>query len=182
MSASCRPTDERVSAPAQSQTRSETLPPRGLVDRDSFARLQPAAQATLLRQTLLLYLTALELANRNPDDWEAAAFAAALDHLVAKAPLKAYDEIRRMLLPAPQRAQQPAATRAATTGILRVEMGGDGPRPLPEKLDRNGMRRRLLQLSAIQLPPLHAAEAPRSVPARTSRRHAASTGAESPGD
>jgi hypothetical protein len=173
---------------------------RGLVDHDSFLKLKPAAQETLLRQTLLLYLTALELTNRNPDDWEAGAFLAALDHLAATAPLQAYREVERMLLPAPQRPQPPAQPsyersderaggerrQAArrSTDILRVQAAGpDGAHPLPrEKLDRNGMRRRLLQLSAVQAPSLDKADARRSVLARTSSRHAAMAGAESPGD
>ena len=150
---------------------------RGLIDRDSFARLQPAAQENLLRQALLLYLTALELVNRNPDDWEAAAFAAAMDLLVARQPLRAYDEVERMLLPAAQRPQPQAMARR--TAILRMETGAAGRQSQPprEKLDRNGMRRRLLQLSAVQLSSLDAAEARRSVLARTSRRHAQSVGA-----
>ncbi len=170
---------------------------RGLTDRDSFLKLQPAAQATLLRQALLLYLTALELANHNPDDWESAAFLAALDHLAARSPLQAYDEVERMLLPVSQRPQSPPARPPQSppyerkderrqggrrsTDILRVQAAGaDGARPLPpEKLDRNGMRRRLLQLSAVQPPSLDQADARRSVLARTSRRHAAAMGAES---
>lgn len=172
---------------------------RGLTDRDSFLKLQPAAQETLLRQALLLYLTALELTNRNPDDWESAAFLAALDHLAAKAPRQAYDEVERMLLPAAQRPQSlPARPPQSppyermderrqggrrSTDILRVQAGQDGARPLPrEKLDRNGMRRRLLQLSALQSPSLDKADARRSVLARTSRRHAAAMGAESRSD
>jgi hypothetical protein len=181
---------------------------RGLVDHDSFLKLKPAAQETLLRQTLLLYLTALELTNRNPDDWEAEAFLAALDHLVARLPLQAYREVERMLLPAPQRPQppvQPSYERGDTqsggaqsggalggerrqaarrsTDILRVQAGPDGAHPLPrEKLDRNGMRRRLLQLSAVQAPSLDKADARRSVLARTSSRHAAMAGADSHGD
>lgn len=147
---------------------------RGLIDRDSFARLQPAAQENLLRQALLLYLTALELVNRNPDDWEAAAFAAAMDLLVARQPLRAYDEVERMLLPAAQRPQPQAMARR--TAILRMETGAAGQQPPPAKLDRNGMRRRLLQLSAVQLSSLDAAEARRSVLARTQRRHAQSVG------
>lgn len=163
---------------------------RGLADRDSFVKLQPAAQETLLRQTLLLYLTALELANRNPDDWESAAFGAALDHLTAGAPLQAYREVERMLLPVSQRPQTPpppgppgdAAAIRRTTGILRVQVGGEAPGARREKLDRNGMRRRLLQLSAVQLSSLDKADARRSVLARTSSRQAATAGAESPGD
>lgn len=132
---------------------------RGLIDRDSFLRLEPPAQETLLRQTLLLYLTALELANLNPDEWESAAFAAAVDHLAAKAPLQAYHEIERMLLPSHQRPRPRKS--GEVTAILRVEAGTAGlpssPRPSQvsspgQKLDRNGMRRRLLQLSAIRLP------------------------------
>jgi hypothetical protein len=168
---------------------------RGLADRDSFLKLQPAAQETLLRQALLLYLTALELTNRNPDDWESAAFLAALDHLATKAPLPAYDEVERMLLPVSQRPPPPARPPQSppyermderrqggrrSTDILRVQGGPEGARPLPpEKLDRNGMRRRLLQLSAVQLPSLDKADARRSVLARTSSRHAALQGAES---
>lgn len=179
MSATCRPADPPVSAATQprSQTRPEThsgspsaAATRGLVDRDSFLKLPPAAQANLLRQTLLLYLTALELANRNPDDWEAAAFTAALDHLAAGSPLRAYDEAERMLLPPSQRSHVRRGTQL-TTGILRVETGADGQRAPAEKLDRNGMRRRLLQLSAIQLPSLDPADARRSVMARARRRH-----------
>jgi hypothetical protein len=169
---------------------------RGLVDHDSFLKLKPAAQETLLRQTLLLYLTALELTNRNPDDWEAGAFLAALDHLAAKAPLQAYREVERMLLPASQRPQTRGDGRSderadgerrqsarRSTDILRVQAGPDGAHPLPrEKLDRNGMRRRLLQLSAVQSPSLDKADARRSVLARTSSRHAAMAGADSHGE
>lgn len=138
---------------------------RGLIDRDSFLKLDPAAQETLLRQTLLLYLTALELAGRNADAWESAAFAVAVDCLAARAPLQAYHEIARMLTP---RDQRPATRNAADrTAILRVETN-EASEP-PERLDRNGMRRRLLQLSAIQLP-LDMADARRSVIARSHRK------------
>jgi hypothetical protein len=149
---------------------------RGLVDRDSFAKLEPAAQETLLRQTLLLYLTALELAGRNASDWESAAFTAAVDHLTARAPLQAYHEIARMLTPPDRR---PATRNAAgVTSILRVETNETSA--LPERLDRNGLRRRLLQLSAIQLP-IDAADARRSVIAR-SRRNLQPVSAQSEGD
>jgi hypothetical protein len=149
---------------------------RGLVDRDSFLKLDAAAQETLLRQTLLLYLTALELAGLNPDHWESAAFSAAVDHLAAKAPLHAYHEIERMLTP---RDQRPATRNTAgLTAILRVETNEASA--LPERLDRNGMRRRLLQLSAIR-PPLDMADARRSVIAR-SRRKLQPAMAQSEGD
>lgn len=154
---------------------------RGLIDRDSFLKLRPAAQENLLRQALLLYLTALELANHNPDEWESAAFTAALDYLTARSPLKAYDEVERMLLPVSQRPKERASLRK-TTGILRVEPGEGGPRHVHEKLDRNGMRRRLLQLSAIQLPLLDPADARRSVVARAHRRHVMASEGDEAGD
>lgn len=158
---------------------------RTLIDRDGFLRLDAAAQETLLRQALLLWLTALELADRNPDAWESAAFDAAVRHLAGGAALWAYDEVSRMML-AP--AQRPASRRA--TDILRVETREGGPTSSPAmpasgRLDRQEMRRRLLRLSAVQ-PPLDRADARRSVLARTSRhrpeptpgaRHAACAGA-----
>lgn len=150
---------------------------RGLVDRDSLLKLDPAAQETLLRQTLLLYLTALELAGLNPDEWESAAFAAAVDHLAARAPLHAYHEIARMLTP---RDQRPATRNSAgMTSILRVETRETGE--APQRLDRTGLRRRLLQLSAIQLP-LDMADARRSVIARSRRNLQPAAAAQSEGD
>lgn len=150
---------------------------RGLVDRDSFLKLDPAAQETLLRQTLLLYLTALELAGRDADDWESAAFAAAVDHLADRAPLHAYHEIARMLTP---RDQRPAARQGAgLTAILRVEI--DEASAPPQRLDRNGLRRRLLQLSAIQLP-IDMADARRSVIARSRRNLQPTAAAQSEGE
>jgi hypothetical protein len=150
---------------------------RGLIDRDSFLKLDAAAQETLLRQTLLLYLTALELAGLNPDHWESAAFAAAVDHLTAKAPLQAYHEIERMLTP---RDQRPATRNAAgRTATLRVETK-EASAP-PERLDRNGMRRRLLQLSAIR-PPVDMADARRSVIARGRRKPQPTAAAQPEGD
>ncbi|QDO99547.1 hypothetical protein FNB15_20775 [Ferrovibrio terrae] len=163
----------RLQSPPDTDTPART---RGLIDRDSFLKLEPGAQETLLRQTLLLYLTALELAGLNASDWESAAFTAAVDHLAARAPLHAYHEIERMLTPPDRR----PATRntAGLTAILRVETSEASA--LPQRLDRNGMRRRLLQLSAIQLP-IDMADARRSVIAR-SRRKLQPAMAQSEGD
>jgi hypothetical protein len=144
--------------------------PRGLIDHESFLKLEPAAQDSLLRQALLLYLTVLELAGRDPDDWEAAAFSAAVDHLTMRAPLHAYREIECMLTPRDQRPAVRPATRpgAGRTAILRVDLEPGMAAPPRERMDRNGLRRRLLQLSAIHLP-LDMADARRSVIARSRR-------------
>ncbi|PJI37343.1 hypothetical protein [Ferrovibrio sp.] len=174
---------EQAAAPVRPETRAATRttnPGRGLVDRDSFLRLNATAQENLLRQTLLLYLTALELANHNPDDWESAAFVGALDHLAARAPLLAYDEVARMLLPVSQRPPERRVARV-TTGILRVQADGDSQQLRREKLDRNGMRRRLLQLSAIQLSN-DVADAKRSVVAQGRRRQTATAEGNEAGD
>ncbi len=126
--------------------------PRGLIDHDSFLKLQPAAQENLLRQSLLLWLTALELAGRDPDAWEAEAFMAAIELLAMQAPRTAYGEVARMLLPPSER---PASERPAAkaTSILRVDMSEGAhvsPPPPRETPDLRLLRRRLLQLSTIQ--------------------------------
>ena len=92
-------------------------------------------------------------------------------HLFWKAPLKAYQEVARMLLPPEAR---PRGSVSPATGILRIDLNEDPQLPFRTKLDRNGMRRRLLQLSAIQ-PSLDKADARRAVLARA-RRKMASTG------
>lgn len=127
--------------------------PRALIDHDSFLKLQPAAQENLLRQALLLWLTALELAGRDPDAWEAEAFTSAIELLAMQAPRTAYRDVERMLLPPSER---PASERppSAATRILRGDIAEDAQAPLPpprETPDRNALRRRLLQLSAMQL-------------------------------
>ena len=94
-----------------------------------------------------------------------------------RAPLHAYHEIARMLTP---RDQRPAARQGAgLTAILRVEI--DEASAPPQRLDRNGMRRRLLQLSAIQLP-IDMADARRSVIARSRRNLQPTAAAQSEGE
>ncbi|MFN3401794.1 MAG: hypothetical protein ACK4Z4_15750 [Ferrovibrio sp.] len=127
--------------------------PRALIDHDSFLKLQPAAQDNLLRQALLLWLTGLELAGRDPDAWEAEAFTSAIELLAMQAPRTAYRDVERMLLPPSER---PSGERppSAATSILRIDIAEDAQVPLPpprETPDRSLLRRRLLQFNAIQL-------------------------------
>ncbi len=141
--------------------------PRGLIDHDSFLKLPPAAQENLLRQSLLLWLTALELAGRDPDAWEAEAFMAAIELLAMQAPRTAYGEVARMLQspserPASEHAGDPAAV-SRTTSILRVDMSEGAhvsPPPPRETPDLRLLRRRLLQLSTLQ-PAFDPDDAPR---------------------
>lgn len=132
--------------------------PRGLIDHDSFLKLEPAAQETLLRQALLLWLTGLDLAGRDPDAWEAEAFTSAIELLAMQAPRTAYRDVERMLLPPGERpaSERPPSEQppGATTSILRIDIAEDAPAPLPpprEMPDRHLLRRRLLQLAAMQL-------------------------------
>jgi hypothetical protein len=138
--------------------------PRGLIDHESFLKLEPAAQENLLRQALLLWLTALDHAGRDPDAWEAEAFTAAIELLAMQAPRTAYRDVERMLLSPSERpsSDRPSSERPApqVTRILRVDMseGAHAPPPQRETPDRRMLRRRLLQLSTLQ-PALDPAEA-----------------------
>ena len=156
--------------------------PQGLIDHESFLKLEPVAQENLLHQSLLLWLTGLELAERDPDAWEAEAFTSAIELLAMQAPRTAYRDVERMLLPpgerlASERGQVPAAQN---TSILRIDISENTPAPPPprEAPNRNALRRRLLQLSAIQ-PESDMVEARRSVIAR-SRRNLQPTAATQP--
>jgi len=135
--------------------------PRALIDHDSFLKLQPAAQDSLLRQALLLWLTRLELAGRDPDAWEAEAFISAIELLAMQAPRTAYRDVERMLLPPSERpssermfSEKRLGPAPQTTSILRIDIPDAAPaQPLParETPDRSMLRRRLLQFNAIQL-------------------------------
>ncbi len=132
--------------------------PRGLIEQETFLKLEPAAQENLLHQSLLLWLTGLELAGRDPDAWEAEAFTSAIELLAMQAPRTAYREVERMLLPPSERpsSERPSNERppSAATSILRIDIAEDAQAPLPpprETPDRNALRRRLLQFNAIQL-------------------------------
>ncbi|MBS4045228.1 MAG: hypothetical protein KG075_02720 [Alphaproteobacteria bacterium] len=134
--------------------------PRALIDHDSFLKLQPAAQDNLLRQALLLWLTGLELAGRDPDAWEAEAFTSAIELLAMQAPRTAYRDVERMLLPPSERpaseappSEERQGPAPQTTSILRIDISEAAPASSPprETPDRSMLRRRLLQFNAIQL-------------------------------
>lgn len=134
--------------------------PRALIDHETFLKLDPAAQENLLRQSLLLWLTALDLAGRDPDAWEAEAFTGAIELLAMQAPRTAYRDVERMLLPPSERpaSERPPSERpcSTATSILRIDISdaAQAPQPPPRATpDRRLLRRRLLQLSAIQLSP-----------------------------
>ncbi len=165
--------------------------PRGLIDHDSFLKLDPAAQENLLRQSLLLWLTALDLAGRDPDAWEAEAFTAAMELLAMQAPRTAYRDVERMLLPPGERPSSeqpcsdgrdgPALTVPQSTAILRIDISEATPSSPRETPDRVLLRRRLLQLSTLQPPP-ERAEAAAGMLVSGQRKVAALAEAEDTGD